>query len=143
MGTRSNTVVIETGYDKEFILLNMYRQMDGYLSGHGTELYEFMSNIVMCNGIGIEQDKAIGANGAGCLAAQLVAHFKDGVGGTYIERPLKGNAIGVNDYTYVIRCDTFNPNKGIEVQVFEWGKQIFQGDNTKFGAFLESEKECV
>jgi hypothetical protein len=138
MGTRSNTVVIETGNGAEYILLNMCRQMDGYLSGHGADLLAFMDGMRLCNGIGLQNDTEKLANGAGCFAAQLIAHFKDGVGGFYIERPLKSHAVCVNDYTYVIRIDTYAPS-GIDLQVFEWKKQIFRGNVNGFKLLLEAD----
>ena len=138
MGTRSNTVVMETGNGAEYILLNMYRQMDGYLSGHGADLLEFMDGMRLCNGIGMHDDTTRLANGAGCFAAQLVDHFKDGVGGIYIGRPLKKHAIGVNDYTYVIRINTYDGG-GIDFQVFECETQIFRGNLNGFKLLLESE----
>ena len=81
MGTRSLTFV----YEGEKPVINMYRQFDGYPSGHGTELAEFLRPIKVINGIGGDQNK-LGrfANGMGCLAAQMIAHFKDSVGGFYI-----------------------------------------------------------
>ena len=82
MGTRSNTVVINGGVK----LLNLYRQFDGYPSGHGAELAAFLAPITMVNGLGPNSD-AVLANGMGCLAAQLVAHFKTAPGGFYIEHP--------------------------------------------------------
>lgn len=126
MGTRSTTVVIETGGEKEQILLNMYRQFDGYLSGHGKELYEFLFPITMCNGLPCGDKGAKFANGAGCLAAQLVAHFKVGAGGIYIDSPTKKAAIGVHDYTYVIRVNTYEPTE-MDLQVLEYGKEIYRG----------------
>ena len=40
MGTRSLTFV----YDGEQPIINMYRQFDGYPSGHGQELAEFLNS---------------------------------------------------------------------------------------------------
>lgn len=84
MGTRSLTVMHDDAdnYDGEEIVV-MYRQMDGYPSGHGQELRDFLSNIVIVNGIGLSDNRRI-ANGGSCLAAQIVAHFKDEVGGFYL-----------------------------------------------------------
>ncbi len=78
MGTRSLTFV----YDGEKPILNLYRQYDGYPSGHGRELAEFLKDFTIVNGYGEKQAKL--ANGMGCLAAQVVAHFKDSVGQFYI-----------------------------------------------------------
>lgn len=80
MGTRSLTFV----YDTDAILMNMYRQFDGYPSGHGLELAEFLNSFeAIVNGIPVG-DKRKMANGMGCLTAQLVANFKDGAGGFYL-----------------------------------------------------------
>jgi len=66
MGTRSLTYV----YDGEKPIVCMYRQFDGYPTGHGAELAEFLT---------------VGENnGMGCLAAQMIAHFKKSIGGFYI-----------------------------------------------------------
>ena len=40
MGTRSLTFV----YEGEKPIVNMYRQFDGYPSGHGAELAEFLNS---------------------------------------------------------------------------------------------------
>lgn len=77
MGTRCLTVADE---NKE--ILCMYRQMDGYPSGHGKELKEAFKGFRITNGI--SGDKTNSANGMGCLAAQIVAKFKDDVGGIYL-----------------------------------------------------------
>jgi hypothetical protein len=73
MSTRSITAVMEDGQE----LLTMYRQSDGYPSGHGQELADFLKGFKVVNGIsgGAKQEEKI-ANGLGCLAAQIVAHFK-------------------------------------------------------------------
>jgi len=78
MGTRCLTFV----YDGGTPVINMYRQFDGYPSGHGAELAEFLSGFEIVNGYGEVKPKL--ANGMGCLAAQLIAHFKQSVGGFYI-----------------------------------------------------------
>ena len=77
MGTRSVTTI----YEGDKPLLAFYRQMDGYPSGHGQELVDFLKGIEMVNGIqvGGEPPKLQQANGAGCLAAQILTHFKTGV----------------------------------------------------------------
>ena len=126
MGTRSNTVV----YDEDVQILNMYRQMDGYPDGHGAELLEFLRPISIVNGI--TTGRANLANGGGCLAAQLVAHFKTGVGGFYIQPPMVVGEFE-NDYTYaiVVKGDV------IKVTVFEWDENIFNGTVPEFKKFIE------
>lgn len=84
MGTRSITVVQDE--DKKEIV-TMYRQMDGYPSGMGADLVKFLKTLEVCNGLGGNPPKGkTWANGAGCLAAQVVAHFKgeSGPGGIYL-----------------------------------------------------------
>ena len=78
MGTRSLTFV----YDGDVPVINIYRQFDGYPSGHGHELAQFLNSKTLVNGYG-EQNSAE-ANGMGCLAAQLIVQLKHGVGGIYI-----------------------------------------------------------
>lgn len=79
MGTRSLTFV----YDGDRPIMNMYRQFDGYPSGHGQELAEFLLSGKMTNGIPVGVKEHF-FNGMGCLAAQLVANFKKDAGGFYL-----------------------------------------------------------
>lgn len=86
MGTRSLTVVKEALKSKDIIV--MYRQFDGYPSGHGAELKAFLEPLKLVNGLGRDSHNV--ANGMSCLAAQLVMHFKgnqpfsDIAGGFYL-----------------------------------------------------------
>ena len=80
MGTRCLTYV----YEGNSPLICLYRQFDGYPSGHGAELGDFLKGIQLGNGIAGKPEMGTFANGMGCLAAQLVAHFKQSVGGFYI-----------------------------------------------------------
>ena len=62
MGTRSLTFV----YDGNKPLINMYRQFDGYPSGHGTELAEFLNSFdEVVNGLPLGDNRKL-ANGMGC-----------------------------------------------------------------------------
>lgn len=80
MGTRSLTVVNDER-DKEIVV--MYRQYDGYPTGHGTDLKKFLLPLTIVNGLGLKEERKI-ANGMECLAAQIVAHFKTDPGGIYL-----------------------------------------------------------
>lgn len=80
MGTSALTIVIDG--DKEEEILCMYRQSDGYEDGHGIELAKFLSGTEIVNGINSYSDDI--ANGAGCLAAFIVGHFKNRAGGIYL-----------------------------------------------------------
>ena len=137
MGTRSLTFV----YDEEGRkLINMYRQYDGYPSGHGKELAEFLEPIRMVNGFGGDSEHV--ANGAGCLAAQLVSHFKDGPGGIYLE-PTTAVDCG-QDYEYHIATHGEGAELTITCQRIEGlrpfrRKKIFDGSIEEFKAFCEKE----
>lgn len=88
MGTRSLTFIYEGTPDTHEPLVCFYRQMDGYIEGHGKELGEFLTGVKLVNGYGGDDKAGTHANGPGCLAAQIVAHFKNaaGIGGIYIQR---------------------------------------------------------
>jgi len=129
MGTRSNTVVINNGVK----ILNLYRQYDGYPSGHGKELAAFLEPLTLVNGYG--PDAVNQANGMGCLAAQLVANFKNGVGGFYIDNPY---GICDNDYTYTISGNTQEPDKGLTISVVDYnGTKLFTGNIASFINFCK------
>lgn len=98
MGTRSLTRVFEEGAQ----LVCLYRQMDGYLSGHGKELFDFLKDRRIGNGLGLDADNNY-SNGAGCLAASLIAHFKTEPGGFYL-MPINTKDAG-QDYEYHIRIN--------------------------------------
>lgn len=99
MGTRSLTHIKN---ENDATLLTFYRQMDGYPTGHGQELADFINRFTIVNGIGLNDGKKI-ANGMGCLAAQILAYFKDqhGVGGIYVQTP-DAKDCG-EEYTYIVR----------------------------------------
>lgn len=84
MGTRSTTKFIIKRGDKLTPILNVYQQYDGYISGVGHELAEFLLSKKIINGIGRGQDAFDYANGFGCLVAQYIKEFKDKVGNLYI-----------------------------------------------------------
>lgn len=128
MGTRCLTFITN---DEGPPIICMYRQMDGYPEGHGRELAEFLVPIQMVNGISITCSDILLANGAGCLAAQIVAHFKNGAGGIYLHRPNKHMDTSqdyeywvdvIDDYTIQIRVYTPNISK----------RQLFKGNVTEF-----------
>lgn len=132
MGTRSQTAV----YDGDQKLVQIYRQYDGYPCTHGAELAEFMTGLTLVNGYGSQEGRI--ANGAGCFAAQLVGHLKQGrVGHIYLE-PCS-EKLFQHCYTYKLRLDTFQPDKGIEIEVFDGSVRVFKGNLTEFTAFCSIE----
>lgn len=129
MGTRSLTFV-HSGNLKSPVLMCMYRQMDSYFEGHGEELKEFLETISIVNGIGLAEKRKV-ANGMGCLAAQLVSHFKgDGVGGFYLY-PIDSSDCG-EEYVYHIYLDGdyYGDNKNCKLKLM--GKHLYDGVTKHF-----------
>jgi len=94
MSTRSTTTIFD---ESNCPLLSFYRHCDGYFEGHGEELKQFLTDFKITNGIGGNDTNKV-ANGMGCLAAQIIKHFKLGVGGIYII-----NHTQREEYNYSIR----------------------------------------
>jgi hypothetical protein len=82
MGTRSVTKIHDGGKDAP-VLVAIYQQFDGYFDGVGENLQDFLKEMVIVNGIGLNTPKKA-ANGMGCLAAQVIHFLKKDIGGTYI-----------------------------------------------------------
>ena len=120
MGTRSLTFV----YEGEKPIVNMYRQFDGYPSGHGAELAEFLLSGKMTNGIPVGSKESF-FNGMGCLAAQMIANFKNSAGGFYIHAVTDIDC--GQDYEYHLY-----ENK---VVVQDPGEVIFEGNWNEFQKF--------
>ena len=87
MGTRGLTYVYETWDNEHTPVVCIYRQYDGYLEGHGVELAEFLNRGRLVNGLG-GKDNGTVFNGMGCLAAQMVSHFKKEAGQFYLHAPV-------------------------------------------------------
>ncbi|KKL22225.1 hypothetical protein LCGC14_2437560 [marine sediment metagenome] len=97
MGTRCLTVFKEEDGTEIAV---MYRQMDGYPSGHGQELADFLAGKALVNGIGADDSKDTAFNGMHCLAASVVAHFKKDLGSVYLY-PAGTRDVG-EEYTYTV-----------------------------------------
>jgi len=96
MGTRCLTVLHDSD-DSEIAVL--YRQCDGYPDGHGKELANFLKGKIIVNGISGNKTKIF--NGMGCVAASVIAHFKNGVGSFYLYPA--GTRDQWEDYIYHVR----------------------------------------
>ena len=144
MGTRSLTFV----YDEQDVIINMYRQYDGYPSGHGAELAEFLAPFTMVNGIAVGDTRKI-ANGFGCLAAQMVPHFKGSEAGQFYLYPATATDCG-QDYEYHIYKDA----EGVRVRITDRGcnmfgltmsdknEAIFDGTVAEFTEFCTEKEEA-
>lgn len=135
MGTRCLTVIKDEN-DEEIVV--MYRQMDGYPSGHGKDLKEFLDGFYIVNGI-TNKDNEKAANGMSCLAGQIIAHFKTGIGSFYIEKA--GSRDMDEEYIYTVYCDV-NPVRqkdflNIKVENFE--NVIYDGPVSTFDPDKEYE----
>jgi hypothetical protein len=136
MGTRSLTFVYEKYGQVQKPVCNMYRHYDGYPTGHGAELAEFLNGGRLVNGL-IETktvDEAV-YNGMGCLAASMVAHFKQTPGGFYIYSTDERDC--GQDYEYHI-----SNKDGLYVEVYYCGCNMFGVSNSDkhemvFGGYLK------
>ena len=137
MGTRSLTYIEESygeNREKKQNILCMYRQYDGYLSGHGAELAEFLQDFTVVNGYNSGTPKRA-ANGMGCLAAQLIAHFKDGIGNIYIHEPNDSDC--GEEYTYTV----YEEDGKVRIRAYDvWAKKIiFDGSPKQMIALAEAQ----
>jgi hypothetical protein len=128
MGTRSLTYV----YNGETPILCMYRQFDGYPTGHGAELAEFLSDGKLVNGIPFGEKSKI-FNGMGCLAAQMVAHFKETPGGFYIhEVDLKQDCW--QEYEYHLN------ETNVKITTANQDSVLFDGTWSEFAEYCSEER---
>ena len=72
MGTRSITVIKDAN-NKNAKVMEIYRQYDGYLDGHGIELAEILTNTPH--------------NGVHCLTASIIGGLKQDWGNIYVYAP--------------------------------------------------------
>jgi hypothetical protein len=152
MGTRSLTFVYEESKsgEKPEAIINMYRQFDGYPTGHGAELAEFLNSGRVVNGLALTKTaEEFVFNGMGCLAASLIANFKQSPGGFYIH-PVSQVDCG-QDYEYHI----YNIDGEFKIEVYYCGcnmfgmsgdpedvEVVFSGTLTEFTEFCK-EKETA
>jgi hypothetical protein len=122
MGTRSLTYV----YVEDTPIMCMYRQFDGYPSGHGVELAEFLTQIEMGDGMAGKPELFSFANGMGCLAAQMIVNFKKSPGGFYIY-PVELDQACWQEYEYHVYDGIVIVKNPTEV--------IFEGSYDEFMSF--------
>lgn len=129
MGTRSITRVFETYKSRKTEkivkekLVTIYRQYDGYPSGMGMDLANFLESGKVVNGIGGNEPQRV-FNGSGCLSAQLIAELKEGAGNVYIY-PINANNCGEEyEYHIIVDFDT----KEVTLKCFEIGYMNAKGN---------------
>jgi hypothetical protein len=149
MGTHSLIIVqhqpqsTQSAQHKPEIYAVIYQQYDGYLDGVGQLLYNLLRNVRVVNGIPAGDTRDV-ANGPGCLAARIVAFFKnksknanragfrangisgpEWAGGCYLLAPSKFSAGLEEEWNYYITV------KGEEEVIFlkirSSGEDIYDG----------------
>mgnify|MGYP001563712705 CR=1 FL=1 len=107
MSTRSLTIVKD---DTMNDIMVMYRQSDGYPSGHGQDLADYLRDHKITNGIGAGATWANSFNGIPCMAASIVAAFKDTIGGIYLYAPQpEGDYHHGQEYIYYVSARDNRP----------------------------------
>jgi hypothetical protein len=102
MATRAVVRVLD---DDKKVIVNIYTRWNGYPSGLGAKMADFLTGFVLVNGLGADSAPKV-ANGMGCLAAQLVAYLKTGPAGVYLVPATPEGARG-EDYVYTVaRAET-------------------------------------
>jgi hypothetical protein len=141
MGTRSLTIFNSNYSDEEIVV--MYRQYDGYPTGHGKELLEFLKGMTIVNGISAKKNPDKFANGMDCLAAQVVKHFKKDAGGFYLHRA--GTRDVGEEFIYTIYQDKDTKGVMIKVQDTYDGEDnvIFDGNIEKYELWINDEQKSL
>lgn len=137
MGTRSIIKFVEKWQDAENELVTIYQQYDGYINGVGYKLAEWLKEKTIVNGFG-SKDVTNCCNGAGCLAAQFIKDFKDGIGYLYIYP----SDCEPQDYNYRVLIDETKTGKAddlITIVVTNWDETepIFVGSPSELLKFKE------
>jgi len=118
------------GVDK--IHIQIYNHYDGYPSGLGVTLADYLQGFTVVNGLSSGQGKV--ANGIGCLAAQTVKYLKDEPGQIYLYKPGKRDW---EDYEYFIWC---KEGHGVWISIFDYNDNcIFVGKPDKLITKFEYE----
>ena len=133
MGTRSLTVINDEWDNEEICVL--YRQYDGYPEGHGTDLLNFLKNMNLVNGINSKNIKLRISNGMDCLAAQIVAHFKQQPGYFYLHSAGSRDMCEEFIYTIYIKDKILH----IKVEdVYDEGNVLFDGNINQYEEWLNT-----
>ena len=133
MGTRSLTVINDEWDNEEICVL--YRQYDGYPEGHGTDLLNFLKNMNLVNGINSKNIKLRISNGMDCLAAQIVAHFKQQPGYFYLQST--GTRDVGEEYIYTI----YTKDRMLYIKVedlYNDGHDLFDGNINQYEEWLNT-----
>ena len=109
-------------------LVHFYSHWDGYPSGFGKNLYNFLKDFTIVNGLSSDQNEKV-ANGMGCLAAQIIAHFKIEPGNFYILYECENH-----DYEFNYELEFTDE---LRIRVLNYNKTLFSGTIPEFGKYLK------
>ena len=125
MGTRSTTHILDENGNR---LLCIYQQFDGYIEGGvGEKLIRLLEDRVVVNGYTMDDKERRNFNGMSCLAADVVAHFKDGIGGAYIQA-LDEDYVGSYDYTISCIGDGKDSKpQRLKIKMQSYGEVVYDG----------------
>lgn len=113
MGTRSLTKFIN---ENDKVVACVYRQYDGYPSGHGKDIEDCLGSRELVNSY---SKPATQVNGIGCAAAMLVAAIKDGCGNVYLFPTDAEN----QEYTYTV----YGVGSALHVKVEAYDVLLYAG----------------
>jgi hypothetical protein len=119
--------------DNEEIVV-LYRQYDGYPTGHGRDLLSFLNNMEIVNGISNNEERKI-ANGMGCLSAQVVAYLKEAPGDFYL------HSAGTRDIGEEFIYTLYYKNDKLKIKVqdtYDKGHDLFDGNMTQYNEWLNT-----
>lgn len=123
MGTRSLTVFYDSVAKHKQEIAVLYGQWDGGPESHGCELAAFLRDIRPTEG----RVDGKTANGIHCLAAQVIAHFKNEPGNFYLY-PAGARGMG-EEFIYIVTIQELTIRVLVED---DHQKTLFRGDATAF-----------
>jgi len=138
MSTHSLTVV----KDGPHTLVSMYKQCDGSPEGYGYDLAKFLAKVRITNGVVTDDREKLGstANTPLCLAAQIVAKFKEGAGEVYLQPPWEEGEDMYVSYAYLISCHEDDLHVRVLERTFDEAEDrrvMFEGNVKDFKAFCQ------
>ena len=126
MGTRS-TIKFYSEWDDKKVLLSVYQQYDGYITGVGHDLARWLLDKKIINGISHQTREEGYANGMGCLAAQFVADMKVGIGGFYLttedDEQQYNYEVRYKDGQFIIKVDDYGSFEGTPQELLAYNEE--------------------
>jgi len=138
MGTHSLIIMRVKRDDGTYRVYSvLYQQFDGYPGGVGKQLILFLQKIMLVNGYEFRDMENV-ANGAGCLFAQIIALFKLGVGGAYLQDP---NDFNFEEFNYFVDVNENKMKIHVTVQAGD-NEMLFSGSLIEASSYAEFDLEA-